>query len=402
VEWSILCDKLQLILGRENCIVEKTLEIEDAMSHLDVQMVPSEYIYPFRGVWWDLLGERQHDDVVIHAVTLVNHSKQVLSVESITVEGTDRGRLLQRVVFDRKEIQLRTGPIIARDQLGLRRLVDLILWTDQVAPPEKKLSASTELEPEHVLIFPNIYLMFHKRPDRLKVSVQFNAGGIREEAMATLKVVEYKSQIKYGFPLEGVWLLKGTPNTGVFDHHRFGVSNEFGVDFLRVSPRGKLFRGAGKRANDYYSYGERVLAAAQGKVVAVSSSETQEWFRFNPRKGETEEQFQERQLKEVRQALQGDVGRWAAGNYILIEHAEAEYSAYLHLKENSIRVQEGEIVQRGQPIAEVGNTGDSYGAHLHFQVMDCPDLVRGRSLPFEFENVEMSLSEPGWFVQSVS
>jgi murein DD-endopeptidase MepM/ murein hydrolase activator NlpD len=364
-------------------------------------MVPSEYIYPFRGVWWDLLGERQHYDVVIHAITLVNHSKQVLSVESITVEGTDRGCLLQRVVFDRKEIQLRTGPIIARDQLGLRRLVDLILRTDQVAPPEKKLSASTELAPEHVLIFPNIYLMFHRMPDRLRVSVQVNADGIREEAEATLRVVEYKSQAEYGFPLEGMWLVKGTPNAGVFDHHRFGVSSEFGVDFLRVGSRGKIFRGDGKSPSDYYSYGERVLAAAQGKVVAVNSAETQEWFRFNPKKGETEEQFQERQLKDVRQALQGDVGSWAAGNYVLIEHAEAEYSAYLHLKENSVRVKAGDLVQRGQHIAEVGNTGDSYGAHFHFQVIDTPDLVRGRSLPFEFDNVEVSLSEPGWFVQSV-
>ena len=371
------------------------------MSHFDVQLVPSEYIYPFRGEWWDLLGERQHYDVVVHAISLINLSTQVLSVESITVEGTDQGRLLQRTVFDQEEIQLRTGPIIARDQLGLRKIVDLILWTDKAVPPEKNLSPNTELEPEHVLIFPNIYLMFHRKPDRLRVSVQVNASGRREEAEATLRVIEYKSQVKYGFPLEGVWLVKGTPNTGVFDHHRFGVSNEFGVDFLRVSSQGKLFRGDGKRGSDYYSYGERVLAAAKGKVVAVNGTETQEWFRFNPKRGETEEQFQERQLKEARQALQGDVGSWAAGNYILVEHAEAEYSAYLHLKENSVRVREGDLVQRGQHIAEVGNTGDSYGAHLHFQVIDCPDLVRGRSLPFEFENIEVSLSEPGWFVQSV-
>ena len=374
--------------------------VEDTTPRLEVQIVPSGYIYPDRGVWWDLLGERQHYDVVIHAITLSNHSAQVLSVESITVEGTNQGCLLQRVVFDREEIQLRTGSIIARDQLGLRKLVDLILRTDQVVPPEKNLSPNAELNPGHALIFPNIYLMFHKCPDRLKVSVQVNTGGRREETEATVRVVEHKSRVKYGFPLEGVWLMKGTPNTGVFDHHRFGVSNEFGVDFLRISSQGKLFRRDGKRASDYYSCGERVLAAAKGKVVAVSSTEIQEWFRFNPKGGETEAQFQERQLKEVRQALQGDIGRWAAGNYVLIEHAETEYSAYLHLRENSVRVIEGDIVQRGQHIAEVGNTGDSYGAHLHFQVIDCPDLVRGRSLPFEFEDVEVSLSEPGWFVRS--
>jgi murein DD-endopeptidase MepM/ murein hydrolase activator NlpD len=304
-------------------------------------------------------------------------------------------------VFDQEEIQQRTMPIVARDQLGLRRIVDLILWTDQVVSPEKALSSSTELEPGHVLIFPNVYLMFHRRPERLKVIVEVKVGGVREEVESALRVVEYTSRVKYRFPLEGTWLMKATPNTGVFDHHRFGVSSEFGVDFLRPGPQGELFRNDGKQASDYYSYGERVLAAAEGKVVAVNPAEVQEWSRFNPKEGETEEQFQERQLKEVREALQGDVGRWAAGNYIVIEHAENEHSAYLHLRENSVRVKEGDVVRRGQHIADVGNTGDSYGAHLHFQVIDRPDLVRGRSLPFEFENIEVSLSEPGWFVQAV-
>jgi len=95
------------------------------------------------------------------------------------------------------------------------------------------------------------------------------------------------------------------------------------------------------------------------------------------------------------------VARWAAGNSIVIEHAADEYSAYLHLKERGVHVKEGEVVRRGQHIADAGNTGDSFGAHLHFQVIDRPDLVRGRSLPFAFEDLGTALSEPGWFVRSV-
>jgi murein DD-endopeptidase MepM/ murein hydrolase activator NlpD len=235
----------------------------------------------------------------------------------------------------------------------------------------------------------------------LKVIVEVKLGGVIEEVESALRVVEYTSRIKYRIPVEGTWLMKATPNTGVFDHHRFGVSSEFGIDFLRSGPQGELFRNDGKQANDYYSYGEKVLAAADGKVVAVNHAEVQAWSRFNPKEGETEEQFQERQLKEVREALQGDVGRWAAGNHIMIEHSENEHSACLHLRTGSVRMKEGDVVRRGQHIADVGNTGDSFGAHLHFQIMDLPDLVRGRSLPFEFENIKVSLSEPGWFVQAV-
>lgn len=373
----------------------------DAVTRLQLRLVPTEVVYPFRGAWRDLLGERHNDDVVIHAIAVVNGSSEVASVASITVDATERGRLLQRVVLDKDEVEQRSAPVVARDRLGLRRLVDFILWTDQVVPPGMALSSGTELEPGHALIVPNVYLSIHRRPDRLKVTVDAVIDGVPHALEADLRVVEYANRVKYGLPVEGTWLMKATPNTGVLDHHRFGVSNEFGVDFLRLGPEGAVFRNEGRQASDYFSYGERVLAAADGRVAAVRSSEAQDPFRFQPKEGETDERFRERQLRELRAALDGDVGRWAAGNSIVIEHAADEYSAYLHLKERGVHVKEGEVVRRGQHIADVGNTGDSFGAHLHFQVIDRPDLVRGRSLPFAFEDLGTSLSEPGWFVRPV-
>lgn len=379
----------------------KRVSVNDAAAHLQVRLMPSEFVYPFRGVWGDLLGERHHDDVVIHAIAVSNGSSEVASVASITLEGSERGRLLQRVVLDPDEIEQRSGPVVARDRLGLRRLLDFVLWTDQVVPPDMALSSSARLEPGHVLVVPNVYLTFHRRPDRLKVIVDAVVDGVPDVVEATLSVVEYTNRVKYGMPVEGTWLMKATPSTGVLDHHRFGVSNEFGVDFLRLGPQGEVFRNEGKQASEYFSYGERVLAAADGRVVAVQADEAQDPFRFHPKDGETDERFRERQLEELRAALDGDVGRWAAGNSIVIEHADDEYSAYLHLKEHGVHVSEGDVVRRGQHIADVGNTGDSFGAHLHFQVIDRPDLVRGRSLPFEFEDLGMTLSEPGWFVHPV-
>ena len=49
--------------------------------------------------------------------------------------------------------------------------------------------------------------------------------------------------------------------------------------------------------------------------------------------------------------------------------------------------------------AEVGNTGDSYGAYLHFQVNDSPDLLRGRSLRFTFAHA-VELAEAGQFIRT--
>lgn len=55
-----------------------------------------------------------------------------------------------------------------------------------------------------------------------------------------------------------------------------------------------------------------------------------------------------------------------AGNWIVISHGNGLVTKYMH--SSAVYVSVGEYVTRGQNIGAVGNTGDSYGAHLHFQV----------------------------------
>ena len=56
------------------------------------------------------------------------------------------------------------------------------------------------------------------------------------------------------------------------------------------------------------------------------------------------------------------------GNYIKISHEDGTYSVYAHLYQGSIKVSVNDIVHQGQVIAKVGNTGNSTGPHLHFEV----------------------------------
>lgn len=55
------------------------------------------------------------------------------------------------------------------------------------------------------------------------------------------------------------------------------------------------------------------------------------------------------------------------GNYVVVNHGDGVLTYYAHL--SNITVSVGQTVQQGQVIGQAGNTGYSFGAHLHFGLM---------------------------------
>ncbi|WP_395572936.1 M23 family metallopeptidase [Streptomyces sp. BK79] len=61
----------------------------------------------------------------------------------------------------------------------------------------------------------------------------------------------------------------------------------------------------------------------------------------------------------------------AYGNAVVIKHGNGTYSQYAHLSKVNVKI--GQIVKTGQSIAKSGNTGNSSGPHLHFEIRTTPN-----------------------------
>ncbi|MFP5387241.1 MAG: M23 family metallopeptidase [Bacteriovoracia bacterium] len=64
--------------------------------------------------------------------------------------------------------------------------------------------------------------------------------------------------------------------------------------------------------------------------------------------------------------IYSDNGIRGYGNMIVLAHGDDIFTVYAHNRKN--KVSKGERVDKGQTIAQVGNTGRSTGPHLHFEI----------------------------------
>lgn len=56
------------------------------------------------------------------------------------------------------------------------------------------------------------------------------------------------------------------------------------------------------------------------------------------------------------------------GNYVIINHGNGYKTRYMHMTKGSVTVRKGQTVKAGQVIGYMGNTGNSTGRHLHFDI----------------------------------
>lgn len=97
-------------------------------------------------------------------------------------------------------------------------------------------------------------------------------------------------------------------------------------------------------------------------------------------------------------------GQRIYGNYVKIKHDNGMYTFYAHLKYGSVAVKVGQRVTKGQVLGYMGNTGYSFGAHLHFEVRNAnnvqidPTPYVGASLPSNKTNQSSNQSNAETYI----
>jgi murein DD-endopeptidase MepM/ murein hydrolase activator NlpD len=261
-----------------------------------------------------------------------------------------------------------------------------------------KAVGATKLEPgEALLLGHRVFVVQGAGVDRLRLTARGkDAAGTPVEAQAELPIATRLAPNAYAFPLAGTWFVGA--GASLHSHHRWVVPEEFALDIARLGEGGRTYRGTGETNADYYAWEAEVRAVADGKVVTVIDKfpDSEDVLK---RAGESAEAYagrvQQNQMALFQQGLEA-----IGGNVVVIEHAGGEHSHYAHLRQGSLRVKAGDVVKRGQPIAKLGNSGNSTEPHLHFQLSDGAETLLSAGLPALFEGIEILLADAPRALQS--
>lgn len=142
------------------------------------------------------------------------------------------------------------------------------------------------------------------------------------------------------------------------------LSERFAADFIQIDCQGREGAGDLGRNENFFTFGEPVLAVGDARVVSRRDGLDENTPLVEP---------------------QGFTPETTLGNNVVLRLADGRHALYAHL-------QKGERARAPQPIraprpqlGKVGNTGQSGGPYLHFQLSDGPDAVASDGLPFAFE-----------------
>jgi hypothetical protein len=214
----------------------------------------------------------------------------------------------------------------------------------------------------------------HAAPTSLRHRMVFAAAGEGAPTEVTLEdfgvAVEGTPVPVLSAPFRGgIWVAgDGPANTSNHRRSIFAIDGaiyspeRFAIDWVKVGPNGDSHHDGTAANENWWGFGEPVLAVADGGITEVVDGIPDNV----PRK-----------LPPV--TLDNIVG-----NHVILKISAQRYVTYAHLKNGSIQVKLHDHVKQGAVLGLLGNSGNTTGAHLHLQMTDGSSVLESEGVPFVF------------------
>jgi murein DD-endopeptidase MepM/ murein hydrolase activator NlpD len=296
-----------------------------------------------------------------------NLSKETLLIQKIELS-----------VFDKK------------DKLILRKFLD-----DNGTRPNIQTIANREVEAKKAQLIFNPFYDFDADVELGKLRYTFSLVSKADEkqvyeAEVVAAPVYYQTKTNLLFPLKGRTIVYDGHD--FYAHHRrfdflnpflqqFGFNSNFmryAYDFCPVNAQGEMYKGKYENNTDWLGFGMSIQATGDGKVAAMFDGMADS------------RSFNEAEIPARPMVI--------FGNFVVIEHLNGEYSLFAHLKQSSIKVKAGEMVKRGQVIAQIGASGSANIPHLHYELRTGTG-VDAEGLPSYFSNFRRVLDSKMTIIQ---
>ena len=190
------------------------------------------------------------------------------------------------------------------------------------------------------------------------------------------------------FPLRGEWTAVNTPAHRIPSHGTDMFGMRYAFDFVRIARRPlkylsskTVFHHLFSRVSvkDCFGWAQPVYSPIEGRVVAAHDG----WpdiMEINNLRDSFNAMFHTPRSN-------GNDFRPLAGNHVIIQ--TDQFSAVLaHLRNGSVKATEGQHVKAGDLLGEVGNSGNTTGPHLHFQLMKGDNPFTATGVPCRFRSYE--------------
>lgn len=148
------------------------------------------------------------------------------------------------------------------------------------------------------------------------------------------------------------------------------VAQRFAIDLVKLGDSSRLWHTDASRNENWYGYGQDVLAVADGEVAQTHDG-VPENSPLSP-------------TRAVRMTRAN-----SCGNYVVLKLREGEFVLYAHLRPGGIMVKAGQRVKKGDILGQIGNSGNSDAPHLHFHAVDGPAPLASEGIPFTFDEFEV-------------